>query len=600
MTSTKENNQAICERLPFWIDSDNEPSFCCLHLPNDRQVFKTGVVVCNPLGYEYSHTHRTIRHLCDNLAADGYPCIRFDYHGTGDSFSNLLAAKRIETFVANIGQVVQKLKDIANVSEICLIGIRLGATLAAAFSENTPIDKLVLWSPCIKGRAYVREMKALEKLASHNADNRHSFIDSGGFIVTEETADELSKINLLKQEYLVSGNALVIERDDFQSNNKLIDALTNAGIKQVEHYAMAGYNEMMAEPHATEVPIKTIRKISTWLTKQEVTVQKTELSNFSENLLDLVTKSSNASTQDQICYIRPSKLLGILSTPVSFVSEESAKPLIILVNSGSVHRVGPNRTYVELSRSLVDAGYPTFRFDLSQLGDSITGQPFNENNPYSHDATNDIESVLKTMSKQFGFKKYVISGLCSGAHNSFHAGLNLPSSYDISEVILINPLTFYKDIDATNSKNALPAFQVEQDSDQYKKSILDPQKWKKLISGNVDLKYLRQFVVQKSAKVVVSKISWLGESLGVYQGEQLSRDLKKYKTNKIKITFFIASKDPGKRILMSQSKKTVNSMVKSDNLTIYDIPNADHTFSSFDCRNDFIRLYTKHIVENYS
>jgi hypothetical protein len=33
-------------------------------------------------------------------------------------------------------------------------------------------------------------------------------------------------------------------------------------------------------------------------------------------------------------------------------------------------------------------------------------------------------------------------GLCSGAHNTFHAGLTLTDE-DIRELVMINPLTFY-------------------------------------------------------------------------------------------------------------------------------------------------------------
>ena len=43
------------------------------------------VVLCPPMGPEYTRSHRTLRHLADRLALAGIPALRFDYHGVGDS-----------------------------------------------------------------------------------------------------------------------------------------------------------------------------------------------------------------------------------------------------------------------------------------------------------------------------------------------------------------------------------------------------------------------------------------------------------------------------------------------------------------------------------
>ena len=204
--------KAVCKRIPFWLNSKAEPIYCWLHLPNDKKISKMGAVICNPLGYEYTHSHRTVRHISDELAAAGYANIRFDYYGTGDSFSDLLSPDRIKCFLKNIETVIAALKDFTGVSDICLIGIRLGATFAASYCANNPVDKLVLLSPCVKGRSYVREMRALSKLASHAEKNSDGIIDSGGFVLTEDTAAELEEINLLKQNYNINNKALIIER----------------------------------------------------------------------------------------------------------------------------------------------------------------------------------------------------------------------------------------------------------------------------------------------------------------------------------------------------------------------------------------------------
>lgn len=587
---TSEHN-----RYPCWLNHNHEPVFSWVHLPKDKKISKMGIVICNPLGYEYSHTHRTIRHLCDRLACSGFANIRFDYHGTGDSFSDLFEAYRIKTFIENIDTAIEELKEKTGVTEICLIGLRMGATLAASYCKSSPVDKLILWSPCIKGRAYVREMQALEKLASHSSGENPDLIDSGGFIVTDNTAKELKELNLLKQEYHVNENILVIERDDLHKNEKLLSAIEKNNISDIEHHHMTGYIEMMEEPQFTVVPDLTINKIIDWLNTDSNNKALKE-TKFNQSTCKLITNKPNSEIVEQICYDSKNKLMGILSYH-SHLNKDKSKPLIILTNSGSVHRVGPNRVYVQLARSLASEGYPVLRFDLSNLGDSVLGTPENENNPYSEYAIHDIAIILELMKKEYGFNSFIISGICSGAHNAFHAGLNMPVSYNIKETIIINPLRFYSEGFA--NQKSMPTYQVERDSQQYSESLLSFEKWKKLLSGKVDLIYLSSFIYQKALNKLNSNIQTLAEKTGLYDGSRLTKDLNKYINNNMKISFFIASKDPGKKLLMNESKIVVNTMIKSNQTNIYEIPNADHTFSSLNCRKEFVRLYVEHIKSRY-
>jgi alpha-beta hydrolase superfamily lysophospholipase len=646
MNNFSVRSSAVCQRIPFWLNEQDDAIFCWLHLPNNNQIKSMGAVICNPLGYEYSHSHRSLRHLADQLAAVGYPSIRFDYHGTGDSFSDLLAENRIQTFLLNIEQAINQLQNLTGIQKVSLVGLRLGATLAAAYAKNNAIENLVLWSPYVKGRAYVREMKALEQLASHASEHKNNFIDSGGFIVSDETADKLSKINLLKQNYHTE-NILLIEREDLQPNQKLFDALIKNIVtsqtvqntdqliedlkqtKKIERFAMSGYLEMMAEPQQTIVPQNAINNIISWLDKKHLVGKSDTLDKkliASQNLKkieQLATMTALTESPYQEVLVNEESSFGVLTLPANYKQSTYKKPVIILCNSGSVHRIGPNRVYVELARVIAELGFAVYRFDLRQLGDSVNGILANENNPYSNKAVDDIENAIKEMQESYGFSDFIISGLCSGAHNTFHAGLALSDKYNIQEAIIINPLTFYKDIEASQSeyskdnfsdyikskntpaeqkcaKGTIDNFQIETDAKQYKKSLLDPKKWLKLLSGKVDIGYLIKFITQKSIKALKTQYINLGVKIGLTEGDRLSQDLQKYHNNNLAISFFIASKDPGKAILMSQSKNTVKKMLKAQALNIYDVPNADHTFSSYQCRKDFVESYKRHLIEKYS
>jgi len=64
-------------------------------------------------------------------------------------------------------------------------------------------------------------------------------------------------------------------------------------------------------------------------------------------------------------------LTGILSQPDESVRVADA-PVALILNAGIVHSIGPFRLHVDIARSLAEAGFSSFRIDLSGLGDSET------------------------------------------------------------------------------------------------------------------------------------------------------------------------------------------------------------------------------------
>ena len=62
------------------------------------------------------------------------------------------------------------------------------------------------------------------------------------------------------------------------------------------------------------------------------------------------------------------RLSGILTLSPEMVTD---RPLVIFLNAGIVHHVGPNRLHVKLARALAEERYEVLRFDLSGLGESL-------------------------------------------------------------------------------------------------------------------------------------------------------------------------------------------------------------------------------------
>jgi uncharacterized protein len=108
------------------------------------------VLLCHPLGSEYTYAHRSMRQLAAKLASSGFHTLRFDYFGTGDSGGDEIDTNPAGR-QADIETALETLKDISQAPKVTLIGLRAGANVAAraAISVPSEVDSLVLWDPIL-------------------------------------------------------------------------------------------------------------------------------------------------------------------------------------------------------------------------------------------------------------------------------------------------------------------------------------------------------------------------------------------------------------------------------------------------------------------
>lgn len=85
---------------------------------------------------------------------------------------------------------------------------------------------------------------------------------------------------------------------------------------------------------------------------------------------------------------------------------------VIILNSGTIHNVGPFGLSVELAKGLVQAGFPVLRLDQTGKGESFAAR--RESNEMKTLAR-DMELAVSNLQAQFGVSKIAVLGLCSGA-----------------------------------------------------------------------------------------------------------------------------------------------------------------------------------------
>jgi pimeloyl-ACP methyl ester carboxylesterase len=119
-------------------------------------------VLCYPWGAEYAYAHRTMRQLAVKLSASGFHTLRFDYFGTGDSGGEDSEATPASA-EADVESAIEGLQDIVGAARVALIGLRLGATLAAraAVRRKESVEALVLWDPIVLPEEAVGMVRSL-------------------------------------------------------------------------------------------------------------------------------------------------------------------------------------------------------------------------------------------------------------------------------------------------------------------------------------------------------------------------------------------------------------------------------------------------------
>ncbi len=161
-------------------------------------------------------------------------------------------------------------------------------------------------------------------------------------------------------------------------------------------------------------------------------------------------------------------LVGIITNPeVKTDGKKVERPAVVLLNSGTLHRVGPNRVYVKLARKLAADGFLVLRFDLSGIGDSqLPGSAASEGDARF---ISDTREAMDFLSDVHGVNKFILMGICSGADNAFSVAC---IDERVVGVNMIEPFSF-----PTTGYFA----------QSYSHSFLKLRSWKRLLTGQSEV-----------------------------------------------------------------------------------------------------------------
>ncbi len=125
-------------------------------------------------------------------------------------------------------------------------------------------------------------------------------------------------------------------------------------------------------------------------------------------------------------------LLGVLALPAA--PPRPDRPAVVILNTGTNHRIGHHRMYVDLARAFARAGHPTLRFDFAGIGDSAP--PESDARPILETNLRDLRAAVDWLIKTAGTESVALVGLCAGAD---HAILYGPTDPRVVGLVLIDP-----------------------------------------------------------------------------------------------------------------------------------------------------------------
>ena len=540
-----------------------------------------GVVLCAPSGYEALGAHQSWRVLADRLAAGGLPTLRFDYPGCGDSLGDGGGPGATEASISSIRQAAEFLREHAGVSEVALIGLRLGAAFAleAALADNA-VDSLALVTPVLRGKSFLLEQKALAKViaARGGANTIEDFsadrISIEGFEFDRDAIDAIMKIDLQSIVRPPARRVLIVGEPGSGRYDAFAQKLKSLGCA-VARSQLSEVGAWRPSAIPTPAPLEDIQSIVDWAregaregqARAVVAIHGIETKTFVESILR---------------FGEADRLVGVLCRPMT-ETKERGLPVMILLNTGANHHIGSGRTMVEHARFLAERGHATLRMDCLGIGD-LDWLPEGPLAVIHHeDRAADVSQAIDAL-EAIGFDDISAAGVCSGAFLAFRAALK---DVRIKRLLLVNP-QFWLPLSSEQLADARQG--TFGSTSTYFGKALSVEAWRRVVAGQVDLGALLSIlgeIAARGKKTLMSRFPKLSAPR-----TRLESELSALGERGCQTLLVLGASDSAREIF-AEHMAVANIASPPTGLDVEIIQNVDHVFATRGARGVFRRLLAR-------
>jgi pimeloyl-ACP methyl ester carboxylesterase len=403
--------------------------FGWLHPASDGRGSRVGVLLCQGLKSDALTGYRSFRLLANALAKEGYPTLRFDYPGTGDS-CDPDAAEHWTAWRQSIHSAVDWLRHHTGADQVALCGLRFGATLAAVVTaERIDVPGLILLAPVLRGRSYIRQLRMEAHNQPSTAPDKASLV-SHELRLSAETVRLISQVDL-RRVVLAQGCRLAV----------YYQAMSPVLAECMECWRSRG-TEVACNDFAGLEPLL---RPSPWI--HEASADVSRIVAWMRASVRADSAPPRVLSMTRGAELRPS---GCIETPLQFgvdgnlfgmlcrpAGQTAADLAVIMGNSAGDPHYGGARASVNLARWLGAEGITSLRIDFAGLGDSVASDDV-ETHVLETDRRSDISASIDAL-EALGHRRFAAYGLCTGAFHAFHSAL---TDSRISALLLVNPPLF--------------------------------------------------------------------------------------------------------------------------------------------------------------
>ena len=255
------------------------------------------------------------------------------------------------------------------------------------------------------------------------------------------------------------------------------------------------------------------------------------------------------------------RLSGILCEPESTRAPD--RPVVVFLNAGLIHRIGPHRLHVEAARALAAHGLASLRFDLSGAGDS--GHR-GDRLPFEESSILETREAMDFLGERLAARNVILFGLCSGAMVAVKTAARDPR---VVGAVLIN----------TQSHTSDPKLQrlVAQKKESHyfwSVSIFNPGAWRRALTGRSAYRQNLRMLLRQVGDAVLRRRprvpagSWDMES-----------DFRVLAEREIPVLHFFSRGDPAYEIYSAAVGLGVAGRNPCPSVTIELCTGTDHTFT---------------------
>ena len=262
--------------------------------------------------------------------------------------------------------------------------------------------------------------------------------------------------------------------------------------------------------------------------------------------------------EDVFYFGKDQSLSGVITLPDA-ENRWKELPGVIILNSGLIHRIGPNRLSVKIARMLARMGFAALRFDFSGIGDSDVRRDYL---PFSQSSILETREAMDFLNKQTGVETFVLAGICSGADAAFE------TAKADQRVVGIVPVDFY----SVSSRGYQLAM--------YKLRMKSLRSWGKLITGKSELwERLKKSPDKAAAKAFPGLLTHAAEQTSLLAPERIVADIEMIAGRDVKICLIYSAENAAYYNYRTLLEASLKPLLESGAIHLKYLDKSDHGFT---------------------